>query len=149
MALGYLLVAVLAAAVAVFALQNNEPATVRFLVWTLPGLPLAGLVLLAFGLGLVIAGLPLWLRSWRWRAKARSLESRVAGLERALADRDQALLRRSPPGALPAAAPPGPSPAAPEAPGPRPPGPSASVTAPRPSESPPPAPPTTKPPTGY
>jgi uncharacterized integral membrane protein len=117
MALGYLLVAVLAAAVAVFALQNNEPATARFLVWTLGGQPLAGLILLAFGLGLVIAGLPLWLRGWRWRSRARSAEARAASLERALADRDQALLRRAP-GPPPAVGPSGASPSGPTPPGP-------------------------------
>ena len=40
MALWYLIVALLATAVAVFALQNSSQTSVRFLVWTLDGLPL-------------------------------------------------------------------------------------------------------------
>jgi hypothetical protein len=44
----YLLVACLAAAVAVFALQNGTPATVHVFVWNLVGVPLAGLILGAF-----------------------------------------------------------------------------------------------------
>jgi len=44
-----------------------------------------------------VAGVPLWLRSWRWRSQARSAEARAAMLDKALAERDQALLRRPPP----------------------------------------------------
>jgi uncharacterized integral membrane protein len=95
--MGYLVVAILAAAVAVFALQNSEPATVRFLIWTLEGLPLAAVALIALGLGLVVVGLPLWIRSWRWRSRALAAEARVATLDKALAEREQALMRRPPP----------------------------------------------------
>jgi len=81
MAVGYLLVAVLAAVVAVFALQNGAPATVRFLAWNLDGVPLAGLILGAFAAGLVIAGLPLGIQRWRARSQARRLEAHVKHLE--------------------------------------------------------------------
>src|SRR5919204_5996902 len=81
MAIGYLAVAVLAAVVAVFALQNGAPATVRFLVWSLDGVPLAGLILGAFAAGLVIAGLPLGIQHWRARSQARRLEAHVKDLE--------------------------------------------------------------------
>ena len=97
MALGYLIAALLAAAVAVFALQNSAQTSVRFLVWTLDGLPVAAVALASLGIGLVVAGVPLWLRSWRWRSQARSAETRAAMLDKALAERDQALLRRPPP----------------------------------------------------
>lgn len=97
MALGYLLVALIAAAVAVFALQNSAQTSVRFLVWTYEGLPLAAVALIALGTGLLAAALPLWVHVWRWRSRARSAESRVAALERALAERDQVLLRQPPP----------------------------------------------------
>jgi uncharacterized integral membrane protein len=106
MALGYLLVALLAAAVAVFALQNSAQVSVRFLVWTLDGLPLAAVALASLGTGLVVAGLPLWIRSWRWHSRARSAEARVATLEKALAERDQTLLRRQQPPGPPASRPP-------------------------------------------
>jgi uncharacterized integral membrane protein len=89
MALAYLLVALLAAAVAVFALQNGTPATVRVFVWNLAGVPLAGLILGAFAAGLVIAGVPLGLQRWRARARARRLEARVRELEAAAAQRDR------------------------------------------------------------
>ena len=84
MAIGYLIVALLAAVVAVFALQNGAPATVRFLVWSLDGIPLAGLILGAFAAGLVIAGLPLAIQHWRARSR---LEAQVRDLE---ARRDRA-----------------------------------------------------------
>jgi uncharacterized integral membrane protein len=69
MALGYLIVALLAATVAVFALQNSAQTSVRFLVWTLDGLPVAAVALISLGVGLVVSGLPLWIRSWRWRSQ--------------------------------------------------------------------------------
>ena len=81
MTFGYLVVALLAAAVAVFALQNGEPTPVRFLAWTAGGFPLAGLILIALACGLVIAGVPLLIQRWRLRARVRALERRVAELE--------------------------------------------------------------------
>ena len=81
MALGYLIAAVLAAGVAVFALQNGAPTPVRFLAWNLEGVPLAGLILGALAAGLVIAGIPLGIQRWNARAQARRLEARVRELE--------------------------------------------------------------------
>lgn len=97
MGFGYLVVALLAAAVAVFALQNSAQTSVHFLTWTLDGLPLAAVALASLGIGLVVAGLPLWIRSWRWRSKVRGAETRVAMLEKALAERDQTPQRRQQP----------------------------------------------------
>ncbi len=82
MAFGYLIVALVAASVAVFALQNAEPTKIRFLFWVIDGVPVAALVLLSLAAGLVVAGVPLWLGRWRLRARARALEARVATLER-------------------------------------------------------------------
>jgi uncharacterized integral membrane protein len=81
MAATYLVVALLGAAVAIFALQNGTPTTVRFFVWQLENVPLAGLILGAFVIGLVIAGVPLGIQRWRARAQARRLEARVRDLE--------------------------------------------------------------------
>jgi uncharacterized integral membrane protein len=97
MAFWYLLVALVAAAVAVFALQNSAATSVRFLAWTLDGLPVAAVALGSLAAGLVVAGVPLWLRSWRWRSRAGAAETRVAALERALAERDRAVPQRPPP----------------------------------------------------
>ena len=96
MAVGYLLVALLAAIVAVFALQNGTPATVRFLVWNLNAIPLAGLILGAFAAGLIIAGVPLGIQRWRARSQARRLEGHIRNLE---AQRDRT--RETPPRAGP------------------------------------------------
>ena len=83
MAFGYLVVAIIAAVVAVFALQNGDPMPVRFIVWTAEGFPLAALILISLASGLVIAGVPLLLQRWRLRARLRAAERRVTELEAA------------------------------------------------------------------
>jgi uncharacterized integral membrane protein len=70
-------VAVVAVIITVFALQNADPANVRFLFWRVEAVPVAGLVLASLIAGLLIAGLPLAIRLGVWRSRARSLESRV------------------------------------------------------------------------
>jgi uncharacterized integral membrane protein len=71
MGLGYLLVAALSVLVTIFALQNTDPATVRFLLWRLETVPVAILVLAALGTGLGVAGLPLRIKLGVWRCGAR------------------------------------------------------------------------------
>lgn len=97
MALGYLLVAVLATAVTIFALQNGTPVAVRFLAWSLPGVSSAALALASLAIGLVVAGLPLAVARWRLQRRARALATEVKQLQAALADRERALLAQRPP----------------------------------------------------
>ena len=96
MGFSYLIVAIVAAAVAVFALQNGEPTPVRFAVWSMDGFPLAGLILLALAGGLIMAGLPLLIQRWRLRGRLRAAERRVAELE-AVRSSPPAPLREPPP----------------------------------------------------
>ena len=87
MAIGYAIVAILAAAVAVFALQNSAPTSIRFAVWSIDGVPLAGLVLVCLVAGIILAGVPLLIQRWRLRSKMRALERRVQALESASRER--------------------------------------------------------------
>ena len=113
MAFGYLLVALLAAAIATFALQNNAPVTIHFLFWSFQPLPIAGVTLAALAVGLIVAGVPLALGRRHWRARSQGLEKRLATLESTLADRERAererLERQRAPGTPPAPTPPRPS----------------------------------------
>ena len=68
MGLAYILVGILSAAVAVFSLQNTQPMPLRFVVWSLDGVPLAGAILAALATGLVLAAVPLSIELWRARA---------------------------------------------------------------------------------
>jgi uncharacterized integral membrane protein len=77
----YLIVAVLASAITVFALQNNRPTEVRFLVWSLDAVPLATIILLSVAAGLVLGGLPLMIDRWRLRSRNRGLEGRLTAME--------------------------------------------------------------------
>lgn len=74
----YVLVAALAVAVAVFAMQNTATVSVRFLVWEIERLPLAAVILFSFGVGIVLVGVPLWLQRWQLRGRLRTLEQRIA-----------------------------------------------------------------------
>jgi lipopolysaccharide assembly protein A len=92
MTFGYLIVALLTAAVVIFAFQNGAPLSVRFLMWTVPEVSAAAVILIALVSGLVIAAIPGWIQRWRLRARVRGLESQVRQLEAALAERSKAPL---------------------------------------------------------
>ena len=96
MSFGYFIVAIITAAIVVFAFQNGTPVTVRFLAWTVPEVSTAAVILLALVCGLIIAAIPLWIQRWRLRARARALEQQVRQLEAAVAERDRALLAPRP-----------------------------------------------------
>ena len=87
MGVKYAIIAVLASAITIFALQNNAPTKVRFLVWALDGVPLATVVLVSLAAGLLLAGLPLWIDRWRLRARVRALESRLEAPDSLLTQR--------------------------------------------------------------
>ena len=84
MTFGYIVVALLTAAVVVFAFQNGTPVSVRFLMWTVPEISAAAVILIALVSGLLIAAIPLWIQRWRLRHRVRGLESQVRQLESAL-----------------------------------------------------------------
>ena len=90
MGLKYIVVAVVAIAITAFALQNNTPTSVRFLVWHLPGVPLATIILVSVTLGVVLVGVPLLIGRWRLRLRLRSLEARVGTTDTRDGERDRA-----------------------------------------------------------
>ena len=96
MGFAYIVVAILSAAIAVFALQNNQPMSLRFLAWSIENVPLAGAVLLSLAAGILLAAAPLSIARLRWRRRARALETRVEMLESALSTRDAAVLSPRP-----------------------------------------------------
>jgi uncharacterized integral membrane protein len=91
MTFGYLVVALLTAAIVVFAFQNGTPLSVKFLAWTVPEVSAAAVILIALVTGLLIAAIPLWLQRWRLRVRVRGLESQVRQLESTLEERNKAV----------------------------------------------------------
>jgi hypothetical protein len=87
---------VVAAAVTVFALQNSEATTIRFLFWTLPPVTAGALALVAVVAGTILVGLPLLIHRAVLRSRIRRLEGVVGSLEHSLKDRDRALLALKP-----------------------------------------------------
>lgn len=77
----YVVVAVIASGITIFALQNTTPTSIRFLVWSLPPTPLATVILSSVSAGILLVGLPLWLTRWRLRARTRALEAQLASAE--------------------------------------------------------------------
>jgi uncharacterized integral membrane protein len=96
MTFGYVVVALLTAAIVVFAFQNGTPLSVKFLAWTVPEVSAAAVILIALVTGLLIAAIPLWLQRWRLRVRVRGLESQVRQLESKLEERNKAVIAPRP-----------------------------------------------------
>ncbi len=82
MTLAYLLMALVGAACAVFALQNMDPVEIRFIGWRAEGIPLAFVILLSVLGGLIFASCVGLLRHWKLRSRIRQLEAQLAAQER-------------------------------------------------------------------
>ena len=74
----YVLMALIGAAVALFALQNLDPVVLRFVTWRIEGAPLALVILLSLVVGMVLASLVGIVRHWKLRSRIRQLERRLA-----------------------------------------------------------------------
>jgi uncharacterized integral membrane protein len=83
----YVLMALVGAAAAIFAIQNLDPVVVRFLVWRVEGMPVALVILLSAFIGIVFAALSGFTQQWRLRSRVRQLENQVAQLSAAEAQR--------------------------------------------------------------
>lgn len=84
MTLAYILLVLVGAACAVFALQNMDQVVIRFLGWRVEGMPLALVILLSVLGGLVFASCVGLLRYWKLRSRIRQLEAKLAAAERPL-----------------------------------------------------------------
>ena len=89
----YVLMALVGAAAAVFAIQNLDPVVIRFLVWRVEGMPLALVILISAFIGVVFASLSGFAQQWRLRSRLRQLENQVAQL----ADTQRSSQRAEPP----------------------------------------------------
>jgi putative membrane protein len=76
MSMAYLLVALLGAAIALFAIQNNSPVVIRFLGWQVEG-ALSLVVLLSVLVGIILTALLGVVRYWKLRSRIRQLEDRL------------------------------------------------------------------------
>jgi len=74
----YLLMIVIGAAAAVFALQNVDPVVIRFLGWRIEGAPLAMVIMLSVLAGIVFTALVGIVQQWKLRSRIRQLENRLA-----------------------------------------------------------------------
>ncbi len=79
MVVAYLLVALLGAAIALFAVQNNSVVVIRFLGWQIEG-ALSLVVLLSVLVGVILTALLGAIRHWQLRSRIRQLENRLARL---------------------------------------------------------------------
>jgi uncharacterized integral membrane protein len=74
----YVVIALIGAAAAVFALQNIDPVVIRFLVWRVEGAPLALVILVSLAVGMMVASLSGFVRQWKLRSRIRQLEQRLS-----------------------------------------------------------------------
>ena len=85
MTLAYLLLVLVGAACAVFALQNMDPVVIRFVTWRAEGMPLGLVILLSVLGGVIFASGVSLIRHWKLRSRIRQLEARLATVERTAA----------------------------------------------------------------
>ena len=89
----YLLVALIGAAIALFAIQNINPVVIRFLGWQIES-ALSLVVLLSTVIGIVVASLIGLVRHWKLRSRIRQLESRLAQPEATEQQRPDQIVRQ-------------------------------------------------------
>ncbi len=88
MALVYILMIVIGAAGAIFAIQNIDPVVIRFLAWRLDGAPLAMVIILSIAIGVVFTSLVGLVQQLKLRSRIRHLEADLAKAS-AAAERQQ------------------------------------------------------------
>jgi uncharacterized integral membrane protein len=82
MTLAYIVLVLVGAACAVFALQNMDPVVIRFVTWRVEGMPLGFVILLSVLGGLIFASAVGLLRHWKLRSRIRQLEAQLAATAR-------------------------------------------------------------------
>jgi uncharacterized integral membrane protein len=70
----YLIMILMGAAAAIFAIQNIDPVVIRFLGWRIEGMPLALVILLSVFAGLVFGAMVAMVQQIRLRSRIRALE---------------------------------------------------------------------------
>ncbi|HMB32472.1 MAG TPA: LapA family protein [Methylomirabilota bacterium] len=82
MTFAYILLILVGAACAVFALQNMDPVVIRFVTWRIEGMPLGFVILLSLMGGLIFASVIGLIRHWKLRSRIRQLEAKLQAAER-------------------------------------------------------------------
>jgi uncharacterized integral membrane protein len=82
MTLAYILLILVGAACAVFAVQNMDPVIIRFVTWRVEGMPLGFVILLSVLGGVIFASGVSLIRHWKLRSRIRQLEAKLSASER-------------------------------------------------------------------
>lgn len=90
MVIVYILMFLVGAAGAIFALQNIDPVVIRFLIWRIEGAPLAMVIILSIVIGVVLTSLVGIVQLWRLKSKTRQLERQLTQFSAAAEQRQQA-----------------------------------------------------------
>ena len=78
MVIMYILMVLVGAAGAIFALQNIDPVVIRFLFWRIEGAPLAMVIILSIAIGVVLTSLVGIVQQLKLRSRIRKLEHSLA-----------------------------------------------------------------------
>jgi len=74
----YVLMVLVGAAGAIFAVQNIDPVVIRFLFWKIEGAPLAMVIVLSIAIGVVLTSLVGIGQQWKLRSRIRQLQQELA-----------------------------------------------------------------------
>ncbi len=89
MVIMYILMVLVGAAGAIFALQNIDPVVIRFLAWRIEGAPLAMVIILSIVIGMVLTSLVGIVQQWKLKSRIRELQNHLAQVS-AAAERQRA-----------------------------------------------------------
>jgi uncharacterized integral membrane protein len=89
MVIMYILMVLVGAAGAIFALQNIDPVVIRFLAWRIEGAPLAMVIILSIVIGMVLTSMVGIVQQWKLKSRIRELENHLAQVS-AAAERQRA-----------------------------------------------------------
>jgi len=78
MVIMYIMMVLVGAAGAIFALQNIDPVVIRFLFWRIEGAPLAMVIILSIAIGVVLTSLVGIVQQLKLRSRIRKLEHSLA-----------------------------------------------------------------------
>ncbi|MFZ5644450.1 MAG: LapA family protein [Bacillota bacterium] len=94
------LASIITVMISLFAVQNSQQVSLRFLLWDLPSLPLVLIILFSAATGVLVTLLFSIAKQLKLNLHIRDLQARIKKLEKEASEKTKAEQRNQPPGGL-------------------------------------------------